>query len=225
MKFNIHEHVRLQLHRRIGGFDADLQRTGNWIDLRLDIADSCRESPAVLGRQSDYNALPYVNVGRIAFENIGDHPNSAQIADRIEFGLWRSLLTRERIARDDITARRSIQRDSALRLASLFELVDLCLAEIPQFQASARGADERIAVVGGFGQRAALQNATGLESEQVILLGGEHLRAVDGQQPVAFFDARAHEVDEDLFDPALHLGMQADHAGLILRDLAGCTET
>ncbi len=61
------------------------------------------------------------------------------------------------------------------------------------------------------------QLPAGLEGQQVLLLGGHQLGAVDGQQRLAAPHQLADEVHVELLDVALELGVHVVHAALVGR--------
>ncbi len=110
------------------------------------------------------------------------------------------------------------------RLARPGDLLDLGVAQVPEFQPLAGRCYQRVTLLDRVPKRAVLQHVLALQGQKVFLLRRQHLRAVERQQSLPFLNDLAGEIDEDLLDPALHPGVNAGDAGFVKGDLANGPE-
>ena len=102
--------------------------------------------------------------------------------------------------------------------------VDFVVADVPEFQALARGGYQVLGAAHHFVHGIVVHQVASFDGEDVLLLRGEGLGAVDGEQRIALLDQLAGEIDEDLVDPAVQLAVHFGDTPFVERDARGGTD-
>ena len=92
-----------------------------------------------------------------------------------------------------------------LRLPAFLEGAKLRVAQVPQTQPLPAGAKKRRRGLPRSGNLAVLEAGSTLLREQVLLLGSDEVRAVDGEQRIALLHRLARVVDIEVLDVAAYL--------------------
>lgn len=161
----------------------------------------------------------------VVLVDLGDEPDRRQIRDREQLTARLHVAARDRAAPDHGAVRRRTDRDRALRLARARDLVDLLRRHAQQFEALPRvvrhAAGQALVRVHGRGRAPGGRRARRPAARrQELLLGAEHVRAVDRRQRLALGHATPGLGDEQVLDPAGETRGDRRQPALVLGDHA-----
>jgi len=219
-ELDVDEHVGLHSHAGIGCVQANLQCAGHGIDLRLDVID--------LGRQRGPGSIGECHLGvaadldrhDVGLEYVSHDPHMAQVGDRVQVAVGRDSLIREGLPFRDEAAHRRLDGDAPNRLTGAKHLFDLTVAQIPELESPLRRFEQGFAVRRGRRERIAVHQVARAGGQQELLLGGEHLGAVDGEHRLPLGHRGAGKVHEDLLNPAFDAGVNVADSRLVGSNLA-----
>ena len=117
-----------------------------------------------------------------------------------------------------------IDGHGACDLAGLFQLLDLLVADVPQAQTVARRPQQRIGAAGHVLVGRFPQALLAPPSNQILLLGGDQVGTVEGEQGLALADQLAHEVHIDLLDPARDFHVDVGNLGFVWFHAPHCAD-
>ncbi len=104
------------------------------------------------------------------------------------------------------------------RLRNLFrplQVPDMFLADVPEMQSMAGRFQQILGACGHFGNPAFPKLCLALEGQQVFLLCGDKVRAVNGEEPLPFLHMIAGGAHKKLFDPPMKLDRDLGKPSLI----------
>ena len=169
--------------------------------------------------EGEAGGLADADARRFVFVHVGDDPDGGEIGDGVEVHVGGDALFRVNIALDDEAGGGGFESEIFQRLAGALHLLDLGGRDVPELEALAGGGDEIVGAHGDLVQGVVLHLRFGFEREQVLVLRGERLGTVDGEERLAFGDELAGEIDVELIDPAVELGVDLGDLRLVEGDL------
>ena len=219
------EHLRLERCARVGEGDADLGGAG------LGVEDGVDEGHLPLvrlpreGLQGEGGRRPDPHVLQLRLVDVGQHPDRGEVPDLVGRGPGLEARAGDDLLLGHHAAGGGVHHHGALRLPGLLEPGHGGGRDVPQLELAAGRRHERVAVGGeglAPGARApvAAEGPAGRVGEEELLLGGQELRAVDGEERVAPPHRPAHEVGLDRLDEAAELDVDAVDARLVDRHAA-----
>ena len=154
---------------------------------------------------------------RLVLEDVRDHPDPGEVGHRVERGLRHDPLLGEHVALHDEAGDGRGQREVLQGHAGSGDFGDLLLADVPQLHALFGGGHQVFRAAQHFVHRVVVHHVLRFDGQQILLLGGQRFRTVDGEQRVALVHLLAGEIDEHLVDPSFQLAVHFGDLGFVQR--------
>ena len=161
-------------------------------------------------RQFDAGGAALLNPGQVLLVDVDHQPEGAEIGDVHQRLARRDLLPLGHVLARDGAGGRRVERQRPLGRARGRQPLDLLVRDVPVREPALSRPDEPLG--------AALFRAEPLgvaKRRQVLFLGGDELRAVDGKKRIARLHAGAFVIDVQRLDPAADLGRDGVHPLLV----------
>ncbi len=117
-----------------------------------------------------------------------------------------------------------VEDEIFLHLAALFDLIDLTRGDVKEFEPFPGGREECVGPFGDGGEGTRPEGFHVFQGEEILLLGGDQFRAVDGQEGCSLLDLFSEKIDMEFFHPPFHLGVDMFHPLFVIIDTAHSTD-
>src|SRR5581483_2562984 len=209
----------LELESRIAELDAYLRPTRLWIDVGIDKRDPAAQSARGLPiRKLDRGWLTELEQAQFVFEDLPEHPQGGQVGDLERRHLRGDVLAREGVALEHDPGEGRVDRQDSLRLARPRQLLDLRVRDVPQAEAFAGRGEQRASALTRFLDRTGGQLPVGFEREQVLPLRRHQIRAVDGEERLAFLHLLTDKIHRHGLRPPRNLRVDFGDARFVVGD-------
>ena len=205
-------HLGLQALVGVVERDADLDRPRLLIENGGDEGGPCPSRFARVDREAHPSRLPDGDERRFGFVHVGHYPDAPDPGDIEERVGRHDAGPLDGILRHHEAVDRGVESQRLFGFSGLLEFGDFAGADVPQEKALARRFVEIYSSAGDVGIRRRLKLPAGAERDQVLLLHGQKLGAVDRQQRLPLANGFPRVVDIEAlhvtFEFRVNLGVQ-----------------
>jgi len=187
---HVDEHPRLERKLRVGEREPRPDGARFLVDRRIDELHDAFPRHAARPGKAHRRGLSGLHVRSVGLEEVREDPDAAQVADAVEDVAGHRPRPCHHVLLQHDAAGRTVDGDARLGLPTLAQIRDLLVREPPQPQALLCSADELFPP----------RDALAVDRDQVVLLAGQQIRAVEHEQRLAGLDRLAGLADEQLLD-------------------------
>src|SRR5438477_4161422 len=207
LEIHVREHVRLEQAIRVAQLDARFDRACLGLHRGRHEVDHAPPLTAGWVGQDNSRGETHSDRGEVLLVQLGQDPRAREVRDLVETVRGRDLHPLEGGLLHHQAGDGRAQADRPARRPCPFERGDLLRADIQRAQTLAGSVGQLRPALGHTGNAGFTQSLLSAAGHQVLLLGGDQLRAIDRQQWLAPVHRLAGEVYIQLLDVALVLGL------------------